>query len=259
MSRFNISFIGAGRVAGALCRELFVSGHKIGLIVSSTEKNGKILAASCKSSWSPDPVFPEATDIILVAVPDHNLENVLFKINCGRKTLVAHTAGSIGLDVFPEQKFQKGVLYPLQTFTRERRVIFKDLPFFIEASDSGASTLLEQLTLSLGGKVYFADSEHRRMVHLSAVFVSNFLNHILTAGKELTLKSGYPFELMKPLILETVLKAIELGPENSQTGPAVRNDKNTIEKHLELLSFSPDLKRIYQEMTRSITEYYKNR
>ena len=83
------------------------------------------------------------------------------------------------------------------------------------------------------------------MLHLAAVFVNNFTNHMLVQGREIALKAGFSFEILSPLIQETIAKALELGPENSQTGPAVRNDKNTIEKHLELLSFSPELPRIY--------------
>ena len=113
------------------------------------------------------------------------------------------------------------------------------------------------LAESIGGQAHFTDTEQRRMLHLAAVFVCNFTNHMLTAGKEVALRAGFPFEVLNPLIEETFLKAIDNGPENSQTGPAVRNDLNTIEKHLELLSFSPELKRIYNEITHSIIKYYK--
>ena len=82
---------------------------------------------------------------------------------------------------------------------------------------------------------------------------------MLTVGKEVALKAGFPFEILVPLLKETILKALDSGPENSQTGPALRNDQNTIEKHLELLSFSQALQKIYYEMTQSIMEYYKTK
>jgi predicted short-subunit dehydrogenase-like oxidoreductase (DUF2520 family) len=91
---------------------------------------------------------------------------------------------------------------------------------------------------------------------MAAVFVCNFTNHMLTLGRNVALKADYPFEMMVPLIKETISKAIDSGPENSQTGPAVRNDTNTIEKHLELLSYSTELQKVYAEITQSITEYY---
>jgi len=259
MARLNISFVGAGRVANALCRQLYSSGHKIGLIVSETEKNGKILADYCKTSWSRDLIFPELTDIIFVAVPDQKLKSVLDTLKCGSETLVVHTAGSIGIEVFPKHLKRKGIFYPLQTFSPKRKVIFTNVPIFLESSDRFSSVIMERLAESIGGKVYLANSEQRRMMHVAAVFASNFTNLMLTVSKELTLKSDFPFEVMKPLIEETIYKAMDIGPENSQTGPAIRNDQNTIEKHLELLSFSPELKRLYFEITRAITEYYKKK
>ena len=257
MVHYNISFAGAGRVAGALCREMYHAGHNIGLIVSESEKSSGSLAYSCEAESSADLRYTDPTDIIIVAVPDHRLVEVLYKIDCPSETLVAHTAGSIGLDVFPAKIKRKGIFYPLQTFSAERKVVFRDLPFFLESSDKNSLVILENLSKSIGGKVFFADTEHRRLIHLAAIFVCNFTNHMLTAGKEVALKAGFPFEVLRPLIVETFSKALETGPENSQTGPAVRNDRNTIEKHLELLSFSPELYRIYSELTNSIINYYK--
>jgi predicted short-subunit dehydrogenase-like oxidoreductase (DUF2520 family) len=243
-------------VASALCKEMYHAGHNIGLIVSESEKSGGSLADSCEAQWSGDLKFAGSTDILIVAVPDHRLAYVLQNINCRPETLVAHTAGSIGLDVFPEMIKRRGIFYPLQTFSKERKVVFNDLPFLIESSDKDSSVILENLSESIGGKIYFADTEHRRLLHLAAIFACNFTNHMLTASKKVVLKAGFSFEILRPLIEETFSKAMDAGPENSQTGPAVRNDMNTIEKHLELLSFSPELYRIYSEMTQAIMKYY---
>jgi predicted short-subunit dehydrogenase-like oxidoreductase (DUF2520 family) len=257
MHQNSISFAGAGRVAEALCKELFLAGLRIDKVVSTTEVNGKPLAASCKAEWSNELIFPDSTKIIIVSVPDHRLQKVLHELRCSDETLVAHTAGSSGLDIFPDKFKRKGVFYPLQTFSKKRKVSFTDLPFMLEASDHESAMILKSLAESLKGKVYFVESDQRRMLHLAAVFVNNFTNHILTVGKEVAYKAGFPFEILVPLLKETISKALDYGPENSQTGPAVRNDQNTIEKHLELLSFSPELQKIYYEMTQSIVEYYK--
>jgi predicted short-subunit dehydrogenase-like oxidoreductase (DUF2520 family) len=255
MIQQNISFTGAGKVATALCRELFNAKYNIDLIVSESEKSGLLLSDSCRASWSGEPVFPDSTQIIIVAVPDQKLKNVLCKIECSSETLVVHTAGSISMDVFPDRIKRKGIFYPLQTFSKERKIVFNNLPFLLESSDKQSSVVLKKLAESIGGKAYFVDNEHRKMLHLAAVFSCNFTNHMLTIGKDITLKSGFPFEILRPLVEETISKAMELGPENSQTGPAVRNDKNTIRKHLELLSFDPELQKIYNGMTRSIKKY----
>jgi predicted short-subunit dehydrogenase-like oxidoreductase (DUF2520 family) len=259
MYQNSISFAGAGRVAGALCRELFYAGFRIDVVASETEAGGKSLADSCKAVWSSDLKFPESTDVIIVAVPDHKLKNVLENISCAPGTLVAHTAGSLGLDIYPERIIRKGIFYPLQTFSKNRQVSFTDLPFLLESSDNESSEILRNIAESLHANVHFVDTEKRRMIHLAAVFVNNFTNHMLTSGKEVALKSGFTFEILAPLIKETFLKALDSGPENSQTGPAVRYDKNTIEKHLELLSFSPGLRKIYSDLTQSIINYYKDK
>jgi predicted short-subunit dehydrogenase-like oxidoreductase (DUF2520 family) len=255
----SISFAGAGRVAEALCKELFRFGYRIEKIVSENEVSGKPLADSCKAEWSPDLSFPNSTKVVIVAVPDHSLRSVLETVTCGPQTLIAHTAGSFGLDIFPEKIVRRGIFYPLQTFSKGRKVSFSDLPFLLESSDDESAGILKTLAESIGGKVHFVDTEQRRMLHLAAVFVCNFTNHMLTLGREVVLQTDYPFEILTPLIKETISKALDSGPVNSQTGPAVRNDRNTIEKHLELLSFSSDLQRIYREMTMSITEYYNNK
>ncbi len=258
MAQFNVSFAGAGRVAWALCKVMHSSGIAIRQIVSETPARGSMLAARYNASWSSGLLFRDPVDIIIVAVPDHRLRAVLNEIKCPRKTLVAHTAGSYGLEVFPERIGRKGVFYPLQTFSEKRRINFSGLPIFIEAPDKKQSEILTALAGILGARVFHTDAEHRKMLHLAAVFACNFLNHMLTAGSEIAEKGGFSFDVLEPLIKETISKALKKGPEASQTGPAVRNDRNTIAKHLDLLSFSPDLRKVYQQVTLSIIEHYKN-
>jgi len=244
-------------VAGALCREMYSRGINILHIVSESQTSAKLLADECGALWSADLVFDEPADIIIVAVPDHRLQKILSSIKCPENTLVAHTAGSFGLEVFPSRLKHTGVFYPLQTFSKERKISFSDLPFFIEASSSENEDMLKTLAESIGGKIYVVDKEHRKMLHLAAVFVCNFVNHMLTAGQEITTNAGLSYEVLEPLIAETISKAMELGPDQSQTGPAVRNDKNTIAKHIDLLSFSPELQNIYNDVTESIIKYYR--
>jgi len=256
MYKDSISFAGAGRVASALCRELFHIGIRIDLVVSETETGGRPLADSCNAEWSSRLHFPDSSKVIIVAVPDHKLKDVLNRIQCSSDTLVAHTAGSFGLDVFPPHISRRGVFYPLQTFSKNRTVNFNGLPFLLESSDEEYTEILRKLAESVTGRVYVTEHEKRRMIHLAAVFVCNFTNHMLTEGKLISEKADVPFDIFHPLIQETISKAMESGPENSQTGPAVRNDRNTIEKHMELLSFSSELQKIYSNITESIINYY---
>ena len=257
MTRYNLSFAGAGRVAGALCTEMHHRGMKISRIVSESDSNGKPLAYRCNASWSAELTFDDTTDIIIVAVPDHKLKDILFNIKCPENIVVAHTAGSFGLEVFPLCIKNKGIFYPLQTFSKDRAINFDGLPILIEASDDYTGDMLKKLALSIGGEVHFVDTERRKMIHLAAVFVCNFTNHMLNAGEEIALKAGLNINILKPLINETIFKALENGPEVSQTGPAVRNDLITIKKHLKLLSFSPELQDVYRKVTYSIMKHHK--
>lgn len=258
MKEFKISFIGAGKVAGVLCRQLYRDGFSIRKIVSATGLRGESLARSCSAEWSQTAEFDGDEDLIIAAVPDDRLPGILQKIKCPAKTIVAHTAGSIGLDVFPPSIKNTGVFYPLQTFSENRLVSFKELPFFLEASDSAVLQTLQKVALELGAKVYVTSTDQRKMLHLAAVFACNFTNHMLSAGKTISGKAGFSFDVLKPLIDETITKAFENGPENSQTGPAYRNDAGTIKRHIDLLSFSPELQGIYRELSQSIMKLYNN-
>jgi predicted short-subunit dehydrogenase-like oxidoreductase (DUF2520 family) len=254
-----VSLVGAGRVGSVMCRELFKNGFVIDTIISASETGGQLLANECKSFWTSKLIIPETTDIVIVAVPDRKLKSILGKLKCKPETIVAHTAGSFGLDIFPSGIAKRGVIYPLQTFSYKRKIDFRDLPVFIESSDTETSSALEKIAIRLGARIYYADIERRRKLHLAAVFACNFTNHMMTLGKELSENAGYKFEVLKPLIQETFIKAFEEGPENSQTGPAIRNDKITVRKHLELLSFDRDLQRIYRDISKSIYKYHNKK
>ncbi len=253
-----MSFAGAGRVATALCMGFFHAGIKIGKIVSKSGRSARSLAERCNADWNRKLKFDGKTEIIIVAVPDHLLQEVITDLSCSENTIVAHTAGSLGLEVFPGHIKRRGVFYPLQTFTKGRKISYNKLPFFIEASNPDIEQMLAEIAGLLGGEVHFIDSERRKLIHLSAVFASNFTNHMLTAGKEIAEKAGMDFTILEPLIRETVSKALEYSPGLSQTGPAIRNDQITIKKHLELLSFSREFQDIYRDITQSIIKYHKS-
>jgi predicted short-subunit dehydrogenase-like oxidoreductase (DUF2520 family) len=257
MRSYKIAFAGAGKVASVLCKELYEKGHQITKIVSTRRENGERFAQLYHAEWSDKLSYAPNTDIIIVAVPDRVLEEVLATIRCGKNSVVAHTAGSFGLGIFPESILKKGVFYPLQTFTHGRELCFPEIPLFTEACDEETDSLLSSIGKSLGCAVYKTDLEHRQLLHVAAVFVSNFTNYMLTSGEVISGKGGFSFDLLKPLIIETINKALEDNPYGSQTGPAVRYDLNTIKKHLDLLSFSPELKKVYKEISVSIMNYYK--
>ncbi|HDZ41728.1 MAG TPA: DUF2520 domain-containing protein [Bacteroidetes bacterium] len=252
----KIVIIGAGRLGLALGKELIKRGHSILKLISRSGEKAAVLASVLGCAYGNELIIPGDAEVVIVAINDDSLESVLKKLKVKGNPIIAHTAGSVGLEVFGERISGHGVFYPLQTFTRGREYDFTSIPVFIEASDDQTEKVLRSLAYSLSEKVFTLNSEKRKYLHLAAVFSCNFVNHMYYSGKEITARAGMDFGVLLPLMRETMEKAADMGPEKSQTGPAVRNDKNTIEKHLDLLSFSPDLQKIYRVITDSIINKY---
>lgn len=145
----------------------------------------------------------------------------------------------------------------MQTFSKQREVDFREVPFFIEAKRPEDAELLKAVAGTLSDKVYEADSEQRRSLHLAAVFTCNFTNHMYALAAELLEKYHLPFDVMLPLIDETARKVHELAPRDAQTGPAVRYDENVMNKHLSMLAGSQALQEIYKLMSKSIHEHHQ--
>ena len=189
--------------------------------------------------------IPEA-DITILAVSDDAIAAVSSKI---RNTLVVHTSGSFSMDDL-KNTTSKGVFYMLQTFSKDKEVDFSKVPFCLEAQHKEDYLLLERLAKSIGKKIYTINSEQRKTIHVAAVFVNNFTNHLYKIGNDICIENKIPFEILYPLIDETAQKIKTLSPKKAQTGPAVRNDKKTIKNHLDLLN--NEQQKIYKILTKSI-------
>ncbi|MBO0340778.1 Rossmann-like and DUF2520 domain-containing protein [Flagellimonas profundi] len=172
-------------------------------------------------------------DVYLVAVKDDAIGEVS-KYLSNKKGLVAHTSGAMGLNAI--QTTNKGVFYPLQTFTKGKAVDFSNIPICMEAEEKDSLETLRTLATSISENVHYIDSDQRKKLHLAAVFVNNFTNYLYHVGEELCLEEGLSFELLKPLILETANKVQIMSPTEAQTGPARRNDVKSMGNHLELLN-----------------------
>jgi predicted short-subunit dehydrogenase-like oxidoreductase (DUF2520 family) len=253
----KIVLIGAGRVATALAIAFSEQKHSILKVISRSAAKAAALAARLGCEYADEPDVPAEAEVVIIAVNDDALGDVSAAMTCRGTPVIAHTAGSVGLEAFDRSSaINHGVFYPLQTFTHGRSYDFSSIPLFIESNNEKSRSVLETLASSLSSEVFYLKSEKRKFLHLAAVFACNFVNHLYNSGKEITAMAGMDFSVLLPLIRETMDKASDMGPEKSQTGPAVRNDKNTIEKHLDLLSFSPDLQKIYGVMTASIIKRY---
>ena len=187
-------------------------------------------------------------DVYIIAVSDDAISEVSSKID-KKNSLIVHTSGSASLDSL-KNKGRKGVFYLLQSFSKDKTVNFNEIPFCLEAENEEDLKILEKLATSIGKKIYSINSKQRKTLHVAAVFVNNFTNNMYTIGADICEEHQVPFEILHPLIKETVQKITTLNPREAQTGPAIRNDQKTIQNHLELLN--KEQQEIYQLITKSI-------
>lgn len=188
-------------------------------------------------------------DIFIIAVSDDSISEVSNAIEVPNQ-LVVHVAGNTPMSTIAA-KHRTGVLYMLQSFSKDKEVDLSKVPFCLEAREKSDLKLLEEIALKFSERIYFIDSLQRQAIHLAAVFVNNFSNHMYTLGNEVCKEHKIPFEILKSLILETAQKIETLEPIAAQTGPAIRRDSQTIARHLEILKDS-NKKEIYTLITKSI-------
>ncbi|MCO6149302.1 Rossmann-like and DUF2520 domain-containing protein [Flavobacterium sp. NRK1] len=194
--------------------------------------------------------LPEA-DVYILSVSDDAIAEVSAQLPFNDR-LVVHTSGSTGIEVI-NNKNRRGVFYPLQTFSKNKEVDFKQIPLCLESDNVKDYEILEQLSSCISNLVYNINSLQRQALHVAAVFVNNFTNHLYEIGSEICLENNIPFAILKPLIKETADKIDTLTPLEAQTGPARRRDVTTIQRHLDFIK-DENQKAIYTLLTKSIQE-----
>lgn len=250
-----IVFIGAGNLATNLAKALYHKGFRILQVYSRTEESARALAQQVEAEFATHlEEIDDSARLYIVSLKDSALEELLPAIVAGKSkdALMVHTAGSLPMEIWQGYADHYGVFYPMQTFSKQREAHFAEIPFFIEASSAEDVEMLKNVAGTLSEKVYEANSEQRKSLHLAAVFCSNFTNHMYALSAELLKKSGLPFDVMLPLIDETARKVHELEPKDAQTGPAIRYDKNVIGNHVKMLDDEPDMQQLYELISQSI-------
>ncbi len=247
----NVCIIGSGNVAFHL-HQAFTRSKAIEVLQIFSRGPAAIQSAD-KVRIIDDYKDLTVADIYVIAVSDDAVPGVA-KLLPFQDRLVVHTSGSVPLDALAD-KNRRGVFYPLQTFSKERALDLNKVPVCVEAERPEDLKTLSSLAKSISDNVHFIDSGQRKALHLAAVFVNNFVNHLYQIGSRLCERHNIPFEVLQPLIKETAQKIVSLSPEDAQTGPARRNDQKTIEKHLALLSEEKH-KEVYQLLTETIQLHY---
>ncbi len=253
----NIVIIGSGNVAEALALALDKAGNPPIQIFARNRNEGTRIAARCQCKFTNDPAFIKPADLYIIAVSDKAIASVSGSINFG-DAVVAHTSGCTPIDALSPNIINKAVLYPLQTFTKGYKVDFRTVPIMVEGTTPKALDTVTKTARMLSDNVLEVASKQRAMIHVAAVFASNFTNHMYAIGELLAKDAGMDFEVLKPLIRQTTEKALTAdSPLSTQTGPAIRNDFQTKSRHCELLTEKPDLKNIYINLSKSIWETSK--
>lgn len=247
----KVVFIGAGNLATRLSLAMKRAGMSVVQVYSRTEASAVSLAGQLNSLWTTDPkqIVADA-DLYLFSVKDRVLPALISQM-VPNDALWVHTAGSMPMDLFKGYAKRYGVLYPLQTFSKEREVCFQEIPFFIEASSEETEAVLQEIAGRLSRNVRHLSSEKRRSLHLAAVFACNFSNYMYTLAGKVLAEQAIPADVLLPLIDETAAKIHTMTSAEAQTGPAIRYDENVINKHLAMLS-DPDMKMLYQLISQSI-------
>jgi predicted short-subunit dehydrogenase-like oxidoreductase (DUF2520 family) len=248
----DIVIIGSGNVASVLGRKFKAAGHQIVQIVSRNPGTASRLAYEWDTeSANYMSLLTRTADIYIIAVSDDAIGEVVKEMYLPGK-IVAPTAGSVSKDLLKTVTEHYGVFYPLQSL-REETLHQPAIPIFVEASDEKTAGILGSLARSISGEqVTVATDQERMKLHVAAVFVNNFTNHLYSLAEAYCKKEGLDFRQLLPLIEETAARISSHSPSSVQTGPAARHDKQTIEQHLDLLKDHPHLKNIYLLMTESI-------
>lgn len=249
----NISIIGSGNVASVFAVLAKNKGHTVKQIIARNEVQGKLLADKIGAGFCLlNNSFDKHVDLFIVALTDNAFSTALKEIHFG-EIPVFHTAGSVSMHVLEDNTRNYGVIYPLQSLRKEMEVI-PVIPFLIEAKNAQTLAMIKEFAKTLSNEVIEVAEDKRLRLHASAVIVSNFTNYLYGVAETFCKNENVDFNLLKPLILETAERIQTNAPIDVQTGPAVRRDITTLEKHLRLFSAYPKLKTLYTRMTDSIID-----
>lgn len=247
----NVVIIGSGNVASVLCKLMQQHNIQIIQVVSRDISNARLLAEKINTAYCDfsGPVNSNA-DLYIMALSDKGLQADFSFLNINNKPIV-HTAASVSIEVLKKISDNYGVLYPLQTLHKINDD-FPSIPFLIDGNNEKTISFIRSFANTLSGNVQQADDETRIKLHVAAVMVNNFTNHLLSLTESFCEKEQISFELLKPLMNETFNRILNESPSKIQTGPAKRKDGETIDKHLSILANHPEMKKVYEMLTLSI-------
>lgn len=254
---YKVVMIGAGNVATHLAKRLQKKGHEILQVISKSEKSARDLSLLLSSSYTTDMAkINKQANVYIFCIPDTEIISIASTLKLPGK-LVLHTSGSLRVNALKTVSSNCGVLYPLYSFSKQVKVSFSAIPLLIEGATKNSLLQVSHLAHSIGKNVSTVNSDQRLKLHVAAVFVNNFTNFLY--GQAYDYLKGEKlnnFHLLQPLIKQTVKKIKNMPPAQMQTGPARRNDKATLQKHMDLLEKYPSQKQVYKLISDLIKKQY---
>jgi predicted short-subunit dehydrogenase-like oxidoreductase (DUF2520 family) len=261
MKSLTVSFIGSGNLAWHLAPALDNTDFAVREVFSPRRKHAEALVSRLYEARIHDSLdFSESkSSLFIIAVPDDTIEEVAKEIILPDQAFLIHTSGSQSIEKLQyANAVHTGVFYLLQTFSKSKKVDLKEVPVFIEGSDADTEKILLAMGGAISKNVNRISSETRLGLHLAAVFASNFTNFMLLQAEDIMNQQNLSFDLLKPLIAETVNKSLHIGPEQAQTGPARRADLEVLDKHLEFLKEDEMKASIYKIISQSILDRFND-
>jgi predicted short-subunit dehydrogenase-like oxidoreductase (DUF2520 family) len=249
--------IGAGKLAWHLGLALKKAGFQIIQVYSRTLSSAAAFGLHLDVPWTTDVnLLTDDAELVIFCLTDRALEEVIPQVNL-KDVFMVHTAGSVPTNVFQNCTDDFGVLYPLMTFTKTRSIDFRTVPVCIEANNKENEDRLKEIAEKISDNVSAVNFEHRKILHMAAIFACNFSNHMYRIAYDILRHHEFDFGILKPLIMETARKILEMSPHEAQTGPAQRHDKNILCEHQAMLQDQPEWQKIYTFVSESIYHHFQ--
>ncbi len=250
--------IGAGKLAWHLGPALKKAGFRIIQVYSRTLSSAAAFGLHIDVPWTTDVnMLKEDAELVIFCITDRALEGLLPQINL-KDVFMIHTAGSLPSNVFEKWTGDFGVLYPLMTFTKTRSIDFRTVPVCIEANNKENEDRLKNIAGKISDNVSTVNFENRKIMHMAAIFACNFTNHMYRTAYDILSHNEFDFGILKPLIMETAKKVLEMSPHEAQTGPASRHDKIILSIHQLMLCDQPEWQKIYTFVSESIYQHFQS-
>lgn len=248
----NISIIGSGNIATYFAQHLFAEGHTIHQVFSPTLAHAELLAEQVNAQAVDDLSKIEKTvPIFLIAIKDDAFD-CINQYPVFENKLLIHCSGTKSIHKFAPASANRGVIWPVYSIRKHDLPTISNLPLIVDYTNEETASVVFEMAKSISDNITQLNETQRRFLHLNAVFVNNFPNHLFAIAEQICIEQGVPYDILVPIIQQSFDNIAHGGFLQKQTGPAIRNDKTTIEKHIGMLDKHPSWQQLYKDITNSI-------